>query len=197
MPNWCSTNVYISHKDERAIEDLYNKIKEWTSKNYMDNGFGHSWIGNVVLGSGIGTVDTNINTDVRCRGNVEYMDCEDNKITIQTGTAWSPLLKVWLKVIDKYLPDAELVYDAYGIGFELFVTNDPCLIGKYNIDPFDFNEIDCNYDASEDDVIGMLQDLLHTKECNIDILMRKFHESDYADKIAIHKWEYLDPREFD
>ena len=133
MPNWCNTNIYINYDDEKALKNLYNKIKSWTSKNYADNGFGHGWLGNVVLGAEIGTVDTNPETDISCRGDIEYIDCTNSQITICTETAWSPMLELWIKVIEKYLPDAELIYDACELGNELYATNDPCLVGKYNI----------------------------------------------------------------
>jgi hypothetical protein len=56
MPNWCSTDVYIHAKPEE-LKMLDKKITEWTSKNYCENGFGHKWLGNVCLGSGIMTED--------------------------------------------------------------------------------------------------------------------------------------------
>lgn len=197
MPNWCLTNISINCDNDKALKELYGKIEQWTSKNYMDNGFGCNWLGNVVLGAKIGTVDTDIKTDVRCRGDIGYLDCNDNQIVIQTDTAWEPMLKVWLKVIEKYLPEAELIYDAYETGCELYVTNDPCLIGKYNIDPFDCNKLEYVYDASEDVVVEVLQELLHTDEINIEILLKMFEDSDYADDVSLHKWEYANPNEFD
>lgn len=197
MPNWCNTNIYINYDDEKALKNLYNKIKYWTSKNYADNGFGYGWLGNVVLGAEIGTVDTNPETDISCRGDIEYIDCTNSQITICTETAWSPMLELWIKVIEKYLPDAELIYDACELGNELYATNDPCLVGKYNIDPFDYNELEYIYDATEETVVGILQELLHTDKTNVDVLFQMLDDSDYAGDISIQKWEYVEPNEFD
>lgn len=197
MPNWCETNVYIKHEDSNAIKYLCGKLEEWTNKNYMENGFGHKWLGNVVLGAEVGTVDTDPKTDLWCRGRIEDISCNDNEISIYTDTAWSPILGLWIKVVEKYIPGAELTYVACEPGCEVYFTDDPDLIGTYNIDPYDNEEVDYCFDASEKEVAQMLQKLLKTDESNIDVLLEKFEESDYSGDIGIHQWEYVNPAELD
>ena len=192
MPNWCSTNITIHSDKENELKNLYEKIKLWTSKDYMENGFGHTWLGNIVLGAEIGTVDTDVKTDVRCRGNIVYMDYQDGQIVIDTETAWVPMLDIWRKVLEKFLPDAQLFYVADEPGCELHCSNDAYYNNLYYVDAFDFEEDVSQYDASPDYVIKLLQRLLKSKETNIDTLLSLFYESDYADNINIHKWEYDD-----
>lgn len=192
MPNWCSTTITINSDNEIELKNLYEKLKLWTSKDYMKNGFGHSWLGNVVLGAEIGTVDTDAKTDVRCRGNIVYMDYQNSQIVIETETAWAPMLDLWRKVIDKYLPNAELLYVAVEPGSELYCSNDSYYNNLYYVDAFDFEEDVSQYDASPDYVIKLLQKLLKSEEANICILLSQFQESNYIECINLHEWEYYD-----
>ena len=152
MPNWCWTRITINHESEKEIEKLNKLIDEWTSKDYMDNGFGHEWLGNIVLGSGVGTVDTNAETDLWCRGSITYREVNGNQLLIDTETAWSPILKMWVKLLEKYLPDAELIYTAEECGCGLYSTNDPSMKDCYYIDCWDIPDIESDYEASEDTV---------------------------------------------
>ena len=197
MPNWCFTNITINHNDSYKIAHLYNLIREWTSKDWMDNGFGNDWLGNVVLGSGVGTVDTNKDTDIRCRGRITDMNFDDNSICIHTETAWSPMLKIWVKVVNKYLPDAELLYSAEEEGNGLFCTNDPSLKDKWIIDSWDIDEVESDWEASRETVIEVLQKLLDTEEINMKILLGMLYGSDYDDGMNIHEWEYCSIGEWD
>lgn len=197
MPNWCVTYVCINYNNEDKIKDLYNKIVNWTSKNYMNNGFGTSWLGNVVLGSEVGTVDTDPKTDVECRGSIDFIDHNDTQIQIQTETAWVPMLAVWQKVIDKYLPGAKIIYDATEHGNGIYYTNDLELKDCYYIDPYDTTDIEPDYEASEENVVELLQNVLKTDEDSVEVLLEKLVESECAYELGIHKWEYVDPAELD
>lgn len=131
MPNWCITEISIRHEDADKVKELYNKIREWTSKNYAENGFGTRWLGNIVLGAEIGTIDQRTDTDVCCRGSLDdfYMSGE-NEINLCTETAYSPMLKMWSAVCDRYLPGAEIIFNAE----DSFCSNDEDLIGRLLID---------------------------------------------------------------
>ncbi len=190
MPNWCYTRITINHENETELKNLYKLIEEWTSKNYMENGFGHNWLGNIVLGSGVGTVDTGNDTDLRCRGNIDYSDLNDNQLIIHTETAWNPMLKMWIKVLEKYLPDAELLYEAEECGCGLYSTNDPYMKGCYYIDSWDIEDIESDMEASEETVREILQNLLDTMETDIDKLLRMFEESEHSENMSIHKWDF-------
>lgn len=199
MPNWCFTDITIYHEDENALEDFNIKLDKWISKDYMENGFGHKWLGNIVGNSGIGTIDMGENTDIRCRGLLLDNDLCDNRLHIQTETAWTPMLLMWAKLIDKYLPGAELIFSAEEGGCGLYVTNDPDLEGKYVIDCFDYDKykIENDSEVSEKYVKEVLQQLLNTTETDIDKLMDLFKKSDFTDGIYINKWEHSDISEWD
>lgn len=188
MPNWCSTEIYINHEDDEKLKELYNKIEYWTSKDWVENGFGHNWLGNVVEGSGIGTYE-----EYRCRGSIVYMDISSGQITISTETAWCPMLKMWQAVVDKYLPDAEIIYTADECGCEIYYTNDPYYVNKYYVDIFDD---DIYYDWTKKSVVEWLQEVLDTKEPNVDKLINMMYEAD-EDIGSVHKWKYVDISELD
>lgn len=195
MPNWCYTNITINHENETEVEKLEKLIDEWTSKDYMTNGFGNKWLGNVVLGSGVGTVDTDNATDLRCRGTIIDYYRSGSELVINTETAWSPMLKMWVKVLEKYLPDAELIYSADECGFDINDTNDPELVGKYIIDYWGDVDIEPDYEASEEVTRKILQELLDTTETDVEKLIQMVYEDDYD--ISVRKWEYSDVNNWD
>ena len=51
LPNWCYTE-YAFYGDDAAVKRLGSDIRRFISKNYMENGFGKNWLGNIVLGYG-------------------------------------------------------------------------------------------------------------------------------------------------
>lgn len=191
MPNWCLTRITINNENQTELEKFDELLNKWTSKNYKENGFGHNWLGNIVGNSGIGTVDENKDTDLRCRGTITYSEVvDDGQLMIDTETAWCPMLKMWAKLLEKYLPNAELIYEAEECGNGLYSTNDPCMKDCYIIDCWDIASIDSDWEASEETVRKTLQELLGTKETNVDKLLELLSDSEYDDKISIHKWDF-------
>ena len=195
MPNWCYTNITINHENETELQKLSNLIDEWTSKDYMKNGFGNNWLGNIVLGSGVGTVDTDKETDLRCRGTIIHSMVTDNQLIIDTETAWSPMLQMWVKILEKYLPDAELIYNADECGNGVNDTNDPALEGKYILDYYGDEDIESDWEADEETVREVLQKLLDTTETDVEKLIQMVYEDDYD--ISVRKWEYSDVSNWD
>ena len=195
MPNWCYTNITINHESETEVEKLEKFIDEWTSKDYMPNGFDNKWLGNIVLGSGVGTVDTNIETDLRCRGTIIDYYRNGNQLVINTETAWTPMLQMWVKILEKYLPNAELIYNADECGFDINDTNDPDLVGKYILDYYGDGDIESDWEASEETVRKTLQELLNTEETDVEKLIHMVYEDDYD--ISVRKWEYSDVSNWD
>ena len=193
MPNWCSTKIIISHESENKLIAFNKLLDKWTSKDYMPNGFGHSWLGNIVLGSEIGTVDEDPNTDIRCRGWISYKDLYANELTIDTETAWAPMLHMWIRLVDKYLPDATIIYNAEEPGCGIYDTNDEDLIGKYILDSWDDN-VESDYEMEEETLIRELQRIIGTTETDINKLIKMTEDDDYD--FSIHKWEYKNINEW-
>lgn len=188
MPNWCMTNMNIYCDDKDKLKEFNDLLDEWTSKDYMENGFGHTWLGNIVLGSGIGTVDTGKTTDVRCRGNMCYKDLHEDQLTIETETAWSPLMSIWTKLIDTYIPDARLFYTAEEPGCGIYYTNDYDYVDKYVIDSWN-EDIESNWEANEEVVVEILQELLNTKVTDVNELINMLYDSE-IEGVSINQWKY-------
>lgn len=197
MANCCSTRITINHASESELLEFEKLIENWVGMDTSGEYFKDSWLGNIVLKSGIGTIDTNPETDLKCCGDITWMRYKDNQLSIDTETAWSPVLKMWVKLLEKYLPDAELIYQTEECGCALYATNDPCLENYYVIDCWDVKEINTDYEASEETVREILQELLNTTEDDIEELINMIKDSEYKDKMAVHKWEYRDVQEWD
>ena len=99
------------------------------------------------------------------------------------------------------MPEAELIYQAEEPGLQMYVTNDPSLESTYVLDIFDpvdkLEEIETNWEIDGNSLKEILQDLLETKEDNLDKLISLFKESDYGEHANISEWEYVEPYEFD
>ena len=177
MPNWCYTNITIYHSDEEKVKALYDKIKEWTSKDFVKNDFGNEWLGNVVGNSGI--ADPLKAEAPKCRGTLLEIILDNNRISMNTETAWSPHVKMWQMICDKYLPGAEIYYTAEETGCCLYWSNEPEVIGKYNVDLWE-PPSDCKYDsmpdADEKVVVEFLQYVFNTKETDIKKLLKMMND---------------------
>ena len=123
------------------------------------------------------------------------MDLHDDQITIYTETAWSPMVQLWVKVLERYLPDAELIYSAEETGCGIFWTNDPTLAGRYCIDSWN-NDIMSDPELSESEAVKLLKEQLVTVENDIDTLIKMLEDSDIED-VSINKWEYVDVHDLD
>lgn len=168
MPNWCSTDIYFTG-DTESITDLFNKVTEYTSKEFMKSSFGPMWLGNVVLGFGIETAENiSNNSCVRCRGSInDISDIEEtdngSEFFIRTETAWEPMLMMWTEIIEKYYSDEEgnpkinITYLAYEPGNELYCTND---MERFGADKFEYLIIDEDNDIDEGGYASTEKDLL-------------------------------------
>lgn len=198
MPNWCFTDIDFKGKAAHVIF-LYSKIKEWTEENQTENGFGLNWLGNIVIGSGIATAETiDDKTTPRCRGAIVYdsLNMIDNvpTLSIQTETAWVPMIRMWQKIIDKYDLGLEIKYVSTEPGCEVFWTNDKEYVGKYVVDLFEseFEEIILRKTGIN------VYDYYFTEEEKdkiVDALMDEV--DDIYDVVSINQMEYVSISETD
>ena len=192
MANWCMTKIIIKHDNENKLKQLEEFINEWASKNYMENDFGIEWLGNIVGNSGIGTVDENPETDLKCRGSLISMEYDENQLFIDTETAGEPIVKMWNKLLEKYLPDAELIYLAMEHDNEIYSTNDLSLKNHYIIDSCVSINTKSHMRASEKIVRETLQKVLDTTETDIAKLIKLLNDSEFSNELFVHKWNYDD-----
>lgn len=218
MPNWCMTRI-IFHGNKSEIEDLHSKIEEWTSNNLMANGFGPNWLGNILVGAGLGDrIDSEKDNRLRCRGSLEYMgdvtvESEDDAyFAIDTDTAWDPMVRMWDEVFKA------IGYKTIGYSFQaeepgmcLYLTYDPYgdFTGeKYYIDIFlegddKLNEKltairDDRFFGTDEQLISTLQELLETDEDDVIILRRMAEKYPFKCEdsyISIYEYESVDKKD--
>lgn len=192
MPNWCYTTIHIDYDDEEKLKEFDDLLDKWTDFDFIPNGFGLQWLGNIVGNSKIGEVEDNKSPNyLKCRGTLCDVSLTGNTLSITTETAWEPMLKMWTKLVDKYLPGAELTYYAEELGCGILATNDETYRDKYWADIWDGLEnivFEADDSLSEKCIIEMLQLLLDEDSKDIEYLLGKFNESDFSDGMSIHKW---------
>lgn len=120
MPNWCSTDYYVLGS-RKEIMDLSKRMErlENRKKSLINNGFGNTWLGNLV---------NNLGGDwenVYCRG--EWMGREWNKekntLTFTTETAWQEM-KEWRRFIESCYKTIKILYVTEEPGMGIYKTND-------------------------------------------------------------------------
>lgn len=212
MANWCLTYITINSEDKQGLQNLYNVIEKSMESNYKKNCFGLGWLGNIVGNTGIGTVDEGKETDLCCRGSLDYLELQDESLLIHTETAWMPMLNMWIKLVDKYLPGAEIIYSAEECSCALYYTNDPEYIDKWLIDTslyyLEYDRTATDHavavaiksilEKSEDsELLEVINNYLDgTSDMTIDSIVDKFNQIDDSDTF-IRRWEYYNPEDLD
>lgn len=120
MPNWC-LSYYTIKGDKEEIEELNNLLNalENASEPKVKSDFGNTWLGCLVDAIGKDW------KSVSCRGlyQCHEIDYEENIITLQTETAWTPCNEVFDALCEKY-PSLSYWYQSEEPGCGLFWTND-------------------------------------------------------------------------
>ena len=200
MPNWCTTS-YVFRGNENEIRDFYNKIKSFTSKERISNGFGNFWLGNIVDGFGFDW------KEIRCKGLIDYFpepeDIDSDRLELSTETAWYPMTDMWDKIIEMYYPSITYVLIAEEPGCDVYINTD--IEGEYfterfsvdfNLPPkYDFLCDDGFYADCEEEIVEKFNSIFHRKyksykQCKKK-LYKEFKRKKYRDKgyfIAIHKY---------
>ena len=187
----CNTSITINYQDDSKLKELERIIEDSISKEKNnENDFGPNWLGNVVINLNLGTVNQNLETDLKCRGVITYIEHLESQLLIDTETLWEPMMKMWVKFLDKYLPDAELLFNAVEYSTSLYETNDPYYKDKYAIDAFGSYVKYNTHEADEDQAVKFLQKILNSDKTNIDELLKDIYESDI--NVGIHKWKFVD-----
>lgn len=133
MPNWCSTALTITADSAKDAETIENLINFWQKPCGVENGFGDSWLGNVLVNSGLQKKEAFESEDViPCRGMIHCVSRAGEQVYVDMDTAWKPMLEMWVLIRNKWFPQTEeLLYEANEPGNEIHLTNNPDLAGKW------------------------------------------------------------------
>lgn len=118
MPNWCYTDYKVVGEKEN-LDKLQSILEELESmkKPLVDNGFGVSWLGNLVVKLGH---DWN---NIGCRGS--WTNCErinDTLLSLSTKTAWAECNEVRELICEEF--DVTMYYLSEEEGMGIYETND-------------------------------------------------------------------------
>lgn len=127
----CNT-MFIVRDTDVALLGFAEKLEKWTEKSIRENEFGTAWLGNLVLSSKIGTVETGKDTDVFCDGMIvrseilSSIDAHPDSfvLIIKTETYGEPALKMWKLIFEKFLPHAEYLFYSSSPDLGVSLTND-------------------------------------------------------------------------
>lgn len=140
MPNWCYT-MYVAEGPKTQLQKLYDTMNAITAIPFpgiIENDFGSSWLGNLVMVLGL---DPRNHSDFRCRGSFEdvTIDPDDGRLRFYTSTAWCEADDT-RHLIEEKFPGVHLYFMSEEFGCGYWETNDT--EGKYFRDRFYFQPED-------------------------------------------------------
>lgn len=155
MPNWCYTN-YVVEGPKEHLQKLYNimtELKTMPAPGLIENGFGSSWLGNLVAALG---VDPLAQSNFQCRG--EYYNVDLNQfgyLTFDTMTAWCEADDTRYLIEEKF-PGVHIYFISEEFGCDYWETND--VEGKYFSEQYYFmsEDVDACYDGNYYDTLPEL-----------------------------------------
>lgn len=158
MPNWCTTNYYITGS-KKEVMDLNRKMEklEKRKKSLVKNGFGNMWLGNLVVALGGEWEKIHCRGEWMCR---EY-DKYENTLTFTTETAWCEMDE-WRKFIESKYKTIKILYVSEESGMGIYQTND--LEGEFFNSKYilDYSE-DVEYFETIEEAISFVEDLTGKK----------------------------------
>ena len=120
MPNWAYTQYHaVGDKEQlKKLHSIMEELESMKAPGLHENGFGSSWLGNLVIKLGGDWEKT------YCRG---YWDNlllhSDDTVSFSVESAWDEPNEV-REFIEKKFPDIKLYYQCEESGMCIFKTND-------------------------------------------------------------------------
>lgn len=211
MANICMTNVTINSIDGDFSVGI-KKLATLAEEFYKNNR--HRWLGAFAAACGVATITYEKRHDIiigearmldgkplSCRGEISDFDYDDHYayINFYVEDAWGPHLAVFKELVERLVPDGEIIFIAEEPGFDLYVTNDPTLIGKYYFDNWGgLKDARSEFEMDEDGCEALISKINVQFEKEIkDIFGRAISTFDDVKKLtteadvdfSIHKWE--------
>lgn len=127
MANWCSNTYTITSTKEEigVVFDEMTRIQATSGRHQFNL---------VDIFRFYGFKDDDIPS---CRGYIPYYEADNDRLIIDTETAWGPLHEGILELCRRKAPNAEIVYTSEEPGFGIYLTNDPANADGYMLDIWD------------------------------------------------------------
>ena len=191
MPNWCSTS-YVVTGDKNEVRDLYEKMRslEEREKPLVKNGFGVTWLGNLVTLLGRSW------EEVYCRGEWSELtvDIDNDELRFCTMTAWAELRQLRHFLQEKY-PSLTFYFRSEEPGMCIFQTNDKEGIyfpERYKVEHWDEESENC---MDEKEVFDTVSDITGTTVQNLEELNKAidtYNEVHEYEPIYIYVFETVE-----
>lgn len=191
MPNWCSTS-YVVTGDKNEVRDLYEKMRslEEREKPLVKNGFGVTWLGNLVTLLGRSW------EEVHCRGEWSELtvDIDNDELRFCTMTAWAELRQLRHFLQEKY-PSLTFYFRSEEPGMCIFQTNDKEGIyfpERYKVEHWDEES---EYCMDEKEVFDTVSDITGTTVQNLEELNKAidtYNEVHEYEPIYIYVFETVE-----
>lgn len=194
MPNWSTTEYYVVGS-KKELSDLNKKMEKLENRkeSLVKNGFGNTWLGNLVESLG-GDWEK-----VYCRGQwmCRVYNKENNSLTFTTETAWCEMNE-WRKFIESYYTTIKLLFVTEEPGCGIYQTNDKQ--GVFFKDKYilDYTE-DVEYFETIDQAVEFIEELIGLKieDKTVNGIQEKLDE--YVEKndeedlfFSFHEFEEVD-----
>lgn len=200
MANWCATTIVVENRDIETIRNLKKEFEKAFECNEIKNGFGKMWLGNILSYLGYNENEV-LHGNISCRGEVSYMELCNNTLMICTETAWIPMLKVIVMMVEKYAPDSSITYSAIEEGCGIYSTNDPDVAETVYVDIFEDLPEELSWveevndgNISKDEFIKDIGASMGWNETDEDLESKVF--SELADLFSYNVWEYREINEW-
>lgn len=197
MANCCCTDIMFHSPDKDKLEKLISDVNRWVKRPDRKEHSDLYWIA-----QGAGDEVAKVTGDYCGSISCIYMDLihEENGIycvQISMEDAWTPKLPIWLKLTEMYLgEEGFLTYYADEPGCDILDTNDESRVGTYLVDDPDGILSDKDYwcDATEDELVPILQAYLSTNETDFETLFDEFQEKHFDEDASVwlRKWAYTE-----
>lgn len=191
MPNWCSTS-YVVTGDKNEVRDLYEKMRslEEREKPLVKNGFGVTWLGNLVTLLGRSW------EEVYCRGEWSELivDIEGNELRFCTMTVWAELRQLRHFLQEKY-PSLTFYFRSEEPGMCVFQTNDKEGIyfpERYKVEHWDEED---EYCTDLEEVFDMVSDITGTTVQNLEEMNKaidQYNEVHEHEPIYVYVFETVE-----
>jgi hypothetical protein len=178
MANICCSTVEI-HGDVKELGEAI--IQSLTTPD----GTTDEWIGNFLLHLGM-TEKEILDSPIGCRADVTFFEIDNDHITLDIDSAWSPQFTPLMMLCEKYAPEASVFYRAVESGAELYLTNDPDYENSFYCESWGNEELYGFYDR---DGLKAEMETILKKQAGFVNLIEEI--TDTCD-VAINKMEYCE-----
>lgn len=125
MPNWCDTEYIVTGPKEQLerLFNIMNNLENMPDPGLIDNDFGSSWLGNLVMALG-----KDPDTIGRCRGTWYGLELKEDRLIFWTCTAWCEADDT-RHLLESCFPNLTFYFMSEELGCDYWATND--INGKF------------------------------------------------------------------